>query len=590
MLFLAYQFYLMIKEKKKRKIKSKLYTFFKPFIKKYLFGIIILILSSLISLIFPILVGKMIDAIKVSLFKINQLAILLIFLFISQSILSYFRITIFVKVTEQFLAFLRKITYEKLIFLPLQFYNNRRIAEINSRISTDLILLQETLTTTSAELIRQIIIIIGGILMLAFTSIKLTIFMLSIFPVIILFAVFLGKKLKKYSKKNQNILAESNTILEETLSSIMTVKSFTNEIFEFNRYSSKIDLIMINTIKLGKIRAILASFIIIGIFGSISSIIWYGVRLIYLGEISTGNLTSFLILTVFIGASIGSLSDLYSKIQIAIGASEKLIEIINEKNDKHKKGLEKFIINGNIQINNLSFFYPNRKKNIVLNNINLNIKKGEKIALVGYSGSGKSSLIKLIMRFYDNYSGKILIDGEDIKNINIHKLRKQIALVPQENFLFGGSIKENISYGKLDATEEEIVDAAKKANAYEFIEKLPEGFNTNVGDRGMKLSGGQKQRISIARAILKDPKILILDEATSSLDSKSEIMIQKGIDNLMKDKTSIIITHRLSTIRNVDNIFVLNNGTICESGNHSELQNISNGLYKKLSELQLKNI
>ena len=589
MLFLGYQFYLMIKEKKKGKIKFKLFNFFKPFIKKYLFGILILILSSLISLIFPVLVGKMIDAIKVSLFKINQLAILLIFLFITQSILSYLRIIIFVKVTEQFLAFLRKITYEKLISLPLQFYNNRRVAEINSRISTDLILLQETLTTTSAEFLRQIIIIIGGILMLAFTSIKLTIFMLSIFPVIILFAVFLGKKLKKYSKKNQNILAESNTILEETLSSIMTVKSFTNEIFEFNRYSNKIDLIMINTIKLGKLRAILASFIIIGIFGSISSIIWYGVRLIYLGDISTGNLTSFLILTVFIGASIGSLSDLYSKIQIAIGASEKLIEIINEKNEKLKQGLEKFVINGNIQINNLSFFYPNRKKNIVLDNINLNIKKGEKIALVGYSGSGKSSLIKLIMRFYDNYSGKIFIDGEDIKNINIHNLRKQIALVPQENFLFGGSIKENIRYGKLDATYEEIIDAAKKANAYEFIEKLPEGFNTNVGDRGMRLSGGQKQRISIARAILKDPKILILDEATSSLDSKSEILIQKGIDNLMKNKTSIIITHRLSTIRNVDNIFVLNNGTIYESGNHSELQNINNGLYKKLSELQFKN-
>ena len=579
----------MIKEKKKGKIKLKLFYFFKPFIKKYLFGILILILSSLISLIFPVLVGKMIDAIKVSLFKINQLAILLIFLFITQSILSYLRIIIFVKVTEQFLAFLRKITYEKLISLPLQFYNNRRVAEINSRISTDLILLQETLTTTSAEFLRQIIIIIGGILMLAFTSIKLTIFMLSIFPVIILFAVFLGKKLKKYSKKNQNILAESNTILEETLSSIMTVKSFTNEIFEFNRYSNKIDLIMINTIKLGKLRAILASFIIIGIFGSISSIIWYGVRLIYLGDISTGNLTSFLILTVFIGASIGSLSDLYSKIQIAIGASEKLIEIINEKNEKLKQGLEKFVINGNIQINNLSFFYPNRKKNIVLDNINLNIKKGEKIALVGYSGSGKSSLIKLIMRFYDNYSGKIFIDGEDIKNINIHNLRKQIALVPQENFLFGGSIKENIRYGKLDATYEEIIDAAKKANAYEFIEKLPEGFNTNVGDRGMRLSGGQKQRISIARAILKDPKILILDEATSSLDSKSEILIQKGIYNLMKNKTSIIITHRLSTIRNVDNIFVLNNGTIYESGNHSELQNINNGLYKKLSELQFKN-
>ena len=580
----------MIKEKKKGKIKFKLFIFFRPFIKKYLFGILILILSSLISLIFPILVGKMIDAIKVSLFKINQLAILLIFLFITQSILSYCRIIIFVKVTEQFLAFLRKTTYEKLISLPIEFYNNRRIAEINSRISTDLILLQETLTTTSAEFLRQIIIITGGILMLAFTSIKLTIFMLSIFPVIILFAVFLGKKLKKYSKINQNILAESNTILEETLSSIMTVKSFTNEIFEFNRYSNKIDLIMINTIKLGKLRAILASFIIIGIFGSISSIIWYGVRLIYLGDISTGNLTSFLILTVFIGASIGSLSDLYSKIQIAIGASEKLIEIINEKNEKLKQGLEKFIINGNIQINNLSFFYPNRKKNIVLDNINLNIKRGQKIALVGYSGSGKSSLIKLIMRFYDNYSGKILIDGEDIKNINIHNLRKQIGLVPQENFLFGGSIKENISYGKLDATNDEIIDAAKKANAYEFIEKLPEGFNTNVGDRGIKLSGGQKQRISIARAILKDPKILILDEATSSLDSKSEIMIQKGIENLMRNKTSIIITHRLSTIRNVDNIFVLNNGTIYESGNHSELQNISNGLYKKLSELQFKNI
>ena len=566
----------------------KIFQYLKPYKSAYLLGLLFLLLSSFASLIFPMFIGEMVDASKKSIDNINKMALLLFGLFTLQAIFSYFRIVLFVNVTEKFLAKLRQVTYEHLIRLPMTFFNKRRVGELNSRIASDISLLQETFTTTSAEFLRQIIIVIGGTILLGFTSLKLAGFMLSVFPVIIIIAVVIGRKLRDYSKTVQAHIADSNTIVEETLQGITNVKAFANEIFESLRYKNKTEEIVKYAIKGGKLRAAFASFIILGIFGTIAAVIWYGARLIHQGDMSMGDLTSFLMLTIFIGASIGSIADLYAQIQKAIGATEQLMEILDETPEEYTEGKITHRIKGAIEFKELSFHYPNRADIEVLSKIDLTINEGEQIALVGASGAGKSTMTQLMMRFYQNYSGQLIIDKTEIKLLPLSDLRKQIAIVPQDILLFGGSIKENISYGKTDASEEEIQAAAEQANAHTFIKEFPEGYETLVGDRGIQLSGGQRQRIAIARAILKDPKILILDEATSALDSESESLVQEALDKLMKGRTSLVIAHRLATVRNADKIFVLEKGQIVESGNHDELSQIENGTYKKLSELQFQ--
>ena len=566
----------------------KIFQYLKPYKSAYLLGLIFLLLSSFASLFFPMFIGEMVDASKKSIENINKIALLLFGLFTLQAIFSYFRIVLFVNVTEKFLAKLRQATYEHLIRLPMTFFNKRRIGELNSRIASDISLLQETFTTTSAEFLRQIIIVIGGTILLGFTSLKLAAFMLSIFPVIIIVAVIIGRKLRAYSKTVQEHIADSNTIVEETLQGITNVKAFTNEIFESLRYKNKTKEIVKYAIKGGKLRAAFASFIILGIFGAIAAVIWYGARLIHQGDMSMGDLTSFLMLTIFIGASIGSIADLYAQIQKAIGATEQLMEILDETPEEYNEGEIKHRIKGAIEFKELSFHYPNRADIEVLSKINLTINEGQQIALVGASGAGKSTITQLMMRFYQNYTGQLIIDKTEIKSLPLSDLRKQIAIVPQDILLFGGSIKENISYGKPNASDQEIHKAAEQANAHQFITEFPEAYETLVGDRGIQLSGGQRQRIAIARAILKDPKILILDEATSALDSESENLVQEALDKLMKGRTSLVIAHRLATVRNSDKIFVLEKGQIVESGNHDELSQLENGTYKKLSELQFQ--
>ena len=566
----------------------KIFQYLKPYKSAYLLGLIFLLLSSFASLFFPMFIGEMVDASKKSIENINKIALLLFGLFTLQAIFSYFRIVLFVNVTEKFLAKLRQATYEHLIRLPMTFFNKRRIGELNSRIASDISLLQETFTTTSAEFLRQIIIVIGGTILLGFTSLKLAAFMLSIFPVIIIVAVIIGRKLRAYSKTVQEHIADSNTIVEETLQGITNVKAFTNEVFESLRYKNKTKEIVKYAIKGGKLRAAFASFIILGIFGAIAAVIWYGARLIHQGDMSMGDLTSFLMLTIFIGASIGSIADLYAQIQKAIGATEQLMEILDETPEEYNEGEIRHRIKGAIEFKELSFHYPNRSDIEVLSTINLTINEGQQIALVGASGSGKSTITQLMMRFYQNYTGQLIIDKTEIKSLPLSDLRKQIAIVPQDILLFGGSIKENISYGKPNASAQEIHKAAEQANAHQFITEFPEAYETLVGDRGIQLSGGQRQRIAIARAILKDPKILILDEATSALDSESENLVQEALDKLMKGRTSIVIAHRLATVRNSDKIFVLEKGQIVESGNHDELSQLENGTYKKLSELQFQ--
>lgn len=564
----------------------RIFRFIKPYRTSYILGLLFLILSSIASLIFPLFIGEMVDASKDSLESINRTALYLFGLFSLQAIFSYFRIILFVNVTEKFLAKLRQATYENLIRLPMTFFNSHRIGELNSRIASDISLLQETFTTTSAEFLRQIIIVVGGIILLGFTSINLAFFMLSIFPLIIVVAVIIGRKLRAYSKTVQQNIAESNTIVEETLQGISNVKAFTNEIFESLRYKKKTEDVMFYAIKGGKLRAIFASFIILGIFGAIAAVIWYGARLIHQEEMSIGDLTSFLMITIFIGASIGSIADLYAQIQKAIGATEKLMEILDEESEDHSEGDIKEILKGKIEFCELSFHYPNRLDSEVLTEISFQANPGDQIALVGPSGAGKSTVTQLMMRFYQEYSGRLLIDDMEITTLRLTDLRKQIAIVPQDILLFGGSILENIAYGKPTASKEEIKHAAKLANADGFIEEFPEGYETLVGDRGIQLSGGQRQRVAIARAVLKNPKILILDEATSALDSESENLVQEALEKLMIGRTSLIIAHRLSTVRKADKIIVLDKGHLVESGTHDELNLIEDGLYKKLSKMQ----
>jgi ABC-type multidrug transport system fused ATPase/permease subunit len=397
-----------------------------------------------------------------------------------------------------------------------------------------------------------------------------------------------GRFIRKLSKKTQSELASANVIVEETLQSINIVKAFTSELTEVLRYRKSLDKVVKVALKSATYRGAFISFIIFAMFGGIVAVLWYGASLVQEGSMSVGDLLSFVLYTTFIGGSIAGLGDLYGQIQKAIGASERVMEILQEEEEFKIEAKEKIHLQGAIQFENVKFSYPTRKDVQVLKNLNLSVGAGEKIALVGHSGAGKSTIIQLLMRFYPLGSGQIKVDDQNIESLSITGYRQNIGIVPQEIILFGGSIRENIAYGKPNASDEEIIAAAEKANAWLFIKDFPEGLDTLVGERGVKLSGGQRQRIAIARAILKDPKILILDEATSSLDAESENLVQQALDELMKNRTTIIIAHRLATIRKVDKIFVLKEGQISEQGSHQELLESENGTYSNLVKLQLQ--
>ena len=565
---------------------SRLFKYIKPYRLEFSFGLFFLLLSTAASLIFPALMGNLVDSASDKLVNnINQIAIALLVLFALQAIFSYFRIVLFVNVTEKTLAVIRQETYAHLIKLPMNFFSKRRVGELNSRIASDISLLQETFTTDLAEFLRQVLIIIGGIVFLSLTSVKLTLFMLAIIPAMMLAAVFFGRYIKRFSKQVQEKVAESNTIIEETLQGISNVKAFTNEFFEIGRYTKKTNEVMQIAKKGGRYRGAFASFIIFCLFGSIVAVIWYGVLMINSNELSIGELFTFILYSVFIGASVGGMADIYAKLQKAIGATEHLMDILEEEKEEIHSTFSADAVNGHIKFHNLSFAYPSRPDVQVLNNLNFEVQQGHNIALVGPSGAGKTTLASILFGFYKIEDGQISIDGKNIEEYDLHFLRKQIAIVPQDIILFGGSIKENIAYGKLDASEEEIEEAAKKANALNFINDFPKKMETLVGERGIQLSGGQRQRIAIARALLKNPSILILDEATSALDSESEKLVQEAMDVLMKGRTSIVIAHRLSTIKSADCILVLENGQIIEQGTHQELQK-NEGLYKQLSDMQ----
>lgn len=570
---------------------SRLFSYFKPHRHKYYLGLFFLFLTGITALIFPKLIGDMVDtAEEAMLADIDRIAIFLLIVFIFQAIFSFFRIYLFVNVTEHVLADLRKDTYNKLIRLPMSYFSQNRVGEMNSRIATDINMLSDTFTTVVAEFLRQSMLIVGGIAFLAYTSVELTLVMLGIVPLVAVFAVVFGRIIRRISKETQDRIAESNTVVEETLAGITNVKSFANETYESARYAKSTKAIIEKALQGARARGFFASFIIFCLFGSIVGVIWYGARLVNQDLMTFGNLIQFVLYSVFVGASIGGIAEMYAQIQKAIGAAERILEIMDEVPEPYEAAKPTTVsaISGSLKFENVQFKYPSRPDISVLNGVSFDAKQGETIALVGPSGSGKSTIASLVLRFYDPDSGSITIDGINTKDLGLEFLRNQMAIVPQDVILFGGTIRENIEYGKPGASLEEIEAAAKKANAHIFVESFPEKYETVVGERGIQLSGGQRQRIAIARAVLKDPRILILDEATSSLDSESERLVQEALDKLMVGRTSLVIAHRLSTIRKADRILVLDKGSITENGRHEDLLAKENGLYKGLLELQMQ--
>jgi ATP-binding cassette subfamily B protein len=502
-----------------------------------------------------------------------------------QAFIAFFRVQGFIRSGESALNRLRRDLFAHLVRLPMRFFHEQRSGALSNRISADLGVVRETLLTTVPQAVRQSVILVGGLTFIFIASWKLSLIMLGSVPLVVLAIAFFGRKVRGYSKAAQDSLADAGTVIEETVQGIADVKSFTNEPFESVRYGRALESFFGVTMKGAKSRAAFLSFIIFALFGTIAFVAWFGARMLANGEIDGTNFVSFILFSIFVGASLGSFPEIISQLQQTSGATERLRELLDAQPER-TNGDADVKLAGALAFDHLSFRYPSRPDVQVLEDLSFSVEPGQRVALVGPSGAGKSTTFSLILGFNDPEQGSVLFDGRPASSLSLQALRSQIAIVPQEVLLFGGSIGENIEYGKPGASLEEIQAAARLANAHDFITALPEGYETLVGPRGTKLSGGQRQRIAIARAILADPRILLLDEATSALDSESERLVNEALERLMQGRTSLVIAHRLSTVRHADRILVFNHGRIVESGTHDELID-HNGTYRFLVDTQL---
>lgn len=569
-----------------------IFKYIKPYKYKFIGGLIFISLSAGSTMAFPYLLGELISSAKsitegkVAAHGPTTIALVMMGLLTLQMLFSFMRVYLFTAVGENAVADMRKDIYQRMIMMPMDFFSHRRVGELSSRISADVTQIQDAVSVMLAELLRGVLTLLIGVGLILYISVKLTLVMMSVIPVVIVVAIVFSKTIRKYSRMAQDQLADSGTIVQETLQGISNVKSFTNEWYEIKRYTKSINDVVKLAVRNGRIRGMFISFMLFSVFGAIVLVVWYAINI----HMDFGDLTKFVVYTAFVGGTMAGFADLYSQLQKTLGATQRVRELLKEQTEEvtvdEEPLKEEYRLKGNVTLKNVAFSYPSRAEVPVLKDVSIEATSGQQIAIVGPSGAGKSTIAALLLRFYNPQSGMILFDNQPDKQIPISQLRKQMALVPQDILLFGGTIYENIAYGKPDATEDEVHDAARKANAHDFIKSFTEGYQTVVGERGVKLSGGQRQRIAIARAILKNPTILILDEATSSLDSESELLVQEALYNLMKNRTSFVIAHRLSTIRNADQIVVLEHGLIKEKGTHAELLAIPDGLYRSLSKLQ----
>jgi ABC-type multidrug transport system fused ATPase/permease subunit len=558
------------------------------------------VVSMTFGLLFPWLMGHLVDASVPSLKAfpsdewkpgINTVALVLFGTLVIQAVLTFCSNLSFQTAGMRTVCGLRKRLYGRLIEMPMKFFGEHRVGELSSRLGSDMTILEDFFCGAIPQAIRQGMLLVGGLIAIFLTSPRLAGLTMLSFPVFIGLAVLFGRSVRKVSHVAQERLAESATVVEETLQGISSVKAFGNEEFERRRHGSAVDFFLASALRGARFRSALIAFIILGIFGAIVLVLWYGARLMQAGELSHGDLTRFTLYMLFIGGGVSSMAEVLSAVQKTIGASQRVRELLVEPVEMRLQhaGTEAMPLPSggvSVRLEDVHFRYPSRADLPVLRGVSLEAKPGERVALVGASGAGKSTVISLLLRFYEPDSGRIIIGGRDARELDVAALRAHMAIVPQEVLLFGGTIRENIAYGRPGASDEEIRDAARRANCAEFIESFPEGYETLVGDRGVKLSGGQRQRVAIARAFIRNPRILLLDEATSSLDSESEKLIQDALETLLAGRTAFIIAHRLATVRKCDRIFVMDGGQVTESGTHDELILRPGGTYRRLAEMQ----
>lgn len=565
---------------------------------------VFLAVGSASSLAFPKAIGLMVDAAdrnkqlfsqaadvaaqSVLLGRLNLFIVVLLVIFVVQGIAIALRYTLFSLAGERVVARLRGDLFKSLMSQDVAFFDSQKTGDLTSRLSADTATLQSTVSSNISMALRNLAMVVGGIGALFYTSPRLTFVMLSVVPPVALGAMAYGRRVRKLSKESQDALAAANASAEEGLSGIRTVRSFDAEGAEVTRYRTAIGA----SFDLAKKRiANAATFMGVASFAAYAAaaaVLWYGARLVVAGNLSLGALVSFLVYSMQVAFSLGGLSELWADFNRATGAAERVFELLERTPTVNADGgAVPAHIEGRVAWETVDFAYPTRADVSVLKHFSLELKPGEVVALVGPSGAGKSTIASLLYRLYDPQGGAVKLDGADLKTLDPHWLRRQIGVVAQEPLLFSASVEENIRYGRPEATAEEVERAAKLANAHGFITRFPEGYKTLVGERGVQLSGGQKQRVAIARAVLKDPRLLILDEATSALDAESEHLVREALERLMEGRTTLVIAHRLSTVKGADRVVVLDQGAVAQSGTHATLLT-QDGIYRRLVEKQFE--
>ncbi len=567
----------------------RLFAYLMPYRGQMALALVALVFSTASGLAFPAVIVRLLDSVTKSSHygPLNRMAGVLIGIFLLQAAFNFLQSYLLTYIGEHIVLDLRTSVYTHLQKLSLDFYANRRVGDMVSRLSSDVTQMRSMLTTNVTMLLSQALTLVGSIVIVLTMNTRFTLFILAILPVLILVAFLFGSRIQKGSTRVQDQLAASTVVAEEGLQGIRVVKSFAREDYETQRYGAAMEKTFRASLRMAVYSSLFGSVMMFLGFGSIAAIMWYGGREVIAGRLSVAMITGFLMYGISIATSLAGLGGLYGQFSAALGGVQRVFEILDTPPTiQDAPGATPLpAVRGEITFDDVSFSYDSAAP--VLQNVSLQIRAGEILALVGPSGAGKSTIFNLIPRFYDPTGGTIEIDGHDLRGLTQHSLREQIGIVPQETILFGGTIRENILYGRLDATEEEMIAAARAANAHEFIMAFPNQYDTVVGERGMNLSGGQRQRIAIARAILKDPCILLLDEATSSLDNESEGLVQEALDRLMQNRTTVIVAHRLSTIKVAHRIAVLDGGRIIELGTHDQLME-QNGLYARLYSMQFR--